>query len=69
MTGSKARKEDRVRTVANGLAAFRPGEPTIHLHCPRICRWWMSDLADARESQLVQYKASPINIDFWLDPG
>ncbi len=29
MTGSKARKEDRIRKIANGFAVFRPGEPAV----------------------------------------
>ncbi len=36
-----ARKEDRVRSVASGHAILGPGEPAIHLRCPRICRWWI----------------------------
>ncbi len=34
VTGSKVRMEDRVRTVANGHAIFRPGEPAIHISGP-----------------------------------
>ncbi len=40
VAGSQARQEDRVRSVASGRAILGPGEPAIHLHCPRICRWW-----------------------------
>ncbi len=40
VAGLQARKEDRVRLVASGRAILGPGEPAIHLHCPRICRWW-----------------------------
>ncbi len=40
VAGSQARKEDRVRSVASGHAIFGPGEPAMHLRCPRICRWW-----------------------------
>ncbi len=36
LAGSKARKEDCVRTVANGYTIFRPKEPGTHLRCPRI---------------------------------
>ncbi len=35
----KARKEDRVRIVSDGLAILRTGEPAIHLFRPQIC-WW-----------------------------
>ncbi len=34
-------EEDRVRSVASGRAILGPGEPAMHLHCPRICRWWI----------------------------
>ncbi len=30
VTGSKARKGDRVRTIANSFAVLRPGKPAIH---------------------------------------
>ncbi len=36
MTGPKAHKKDRVRTVEKGQATFRLD---THLHCPRVC-WW-----------------------------
>ncbi len=39
VTASKARKEDRVRSVANDHAIFGSGEPAINLRCPQIC-WW-----------------------------
>ncbi len=45
VAGSEAREEDRDRTVANGHAIFGPGEPAIHLHCPRISLWWICKLA------------------------
>ncbi len=36
---------------ASGHAFLGPGEPAIHLHCTRICRWWIrkrpADLAEA----------------------
>ncbi len=41
VAGSQARKEDRVRSVASGRAILGPREPAIHLHCPRVCRWWI----------------------------
>ncbi len=41
VAGSLARKEDRVRSVASGRTILGPGEPAIHLHCSRICRWWI----------------------------
>ncbi len=41
VAGSQARKEDRVRSVASGHAILGPGEPAIHLRCPRIYRWWI----------------------------
>ncbi len=41
VAGSQACKEDRVRSVASGHAILGPGEPATHLHCPRICRWWI----------------------------
>ncbi len=37
----KVRKEDRVRSVVGGRAIFGPGEPVIHLRCPRVCWWWV----------------------------
>ncbi len=43
VAGSQARKEDRVRSVASGNAILGPGEPAIHLRCPRICRWWIPE--------------------------
>ncbi len=41
VAGSQARQEDGVRSVASGRAILGPGEPAIHLYCPRICRWWI----------------------------
>ncbi len=41
VSGSKMRNADRVRTDANDLAIFRPGEPAIHLRRPLICWWWI----------------------------
>ncbi len=41
VAGSQARQEDRVRSVASSRAILGPREPAIHLHCPRICRWWI----------------------------
>ncbi len=43
VAGSQAREEDRVRSVAIGRAILGPGELAIHLHCPRICRWWIRE--------------------------
>ncbi len=40
VAGSRARKEDRVRSFASGHAILGPGEPAIHLCCPLIRRWW-----------------------------
>ncbi len=50
MTGSEARKEDRTRTIANGFAVFRPGEPAIHLCCQQICWWWTCECSTVEES-------------------
>ncbi len=53
LVDSKARKVDRVRSVAGGHAIFGPGEPAIHPRCPRIAgdgsisALQMRDLADA----------------------
>ncbi len=41
VAGSQARKEDRVHSVASGLAILGPGEPVIRLHCPPIYQWWI----------------------------
>ncbi len=38
---SQGRKEDRVRSSVSGHAILGPGEPAIHLCCPRIRRWWI----------------------------
>ncbi len=37
VTGSKARKEDRIRPIGNGFAILRPGKPTRHL---RFVAWY-----------------------------
>ncbi len=53
VTGSQARKEDHVHSVVSRNTILGPGEPAIHLRCPRICRWWIykrpadDDLAEA----------------------
>ncbi len=41
VAGSQGRKESRVRSVVSGHAILGPGEPAIHIRCPRICRWWI----------------------------
>ncbi len=41
MAGSQALKENRDHSVVIGHAILGQGEPTIHLRCPRICRWWI----------------------------
>ncbi len=39
VTGSNAHKEDRINSIAYGFAILWPGEPVIHILCPRIS-WW-----------------------------
>ncbi len=51
VAGSKARKEDRVLMVANGLPIFRPGEPAIHLHCLGIFWWWVCECSTEEGSR------------------
>ncbi len=41
VTGSQARKEDRVRPVASGHEILGPNEPAMHFRCRRIYRWWI----------------------------
>ncbi len=40
VAGSQARKEGSVHWAASGHSIRGAGGPAIHLHCPRICRWW-----------------------------
>ncbi len=58
VTVSKARKEDSIHTVANGLAVFRPNEPAIHLRCPRTCWWWICECYTDEVSRRCEVDAS-----------
>ncbi len=51
VAGSQARKEDHVRSVASGHAILGPGEPAIHLCCPRIGRRWICKRPADEESR------------------
>ncbi len=51
VTDSKARKEDRICTLANRFAIGRPGKIAALPRCSRISWWWISECSADESSR------------------